>query len=260
MLAQLQDILRQRILVLHAAWGTSIQNYKLGEDDFRGERFKDHPSPLMGNNDLLILSQPEIVEEIHRSFLDVGTDIVETNTFNSTSIAQLDYQTQDLVYELNYEGARIARKLADEYTAKNPDKPRFVAGPLGPTNRTASLSPDVNDPGFRATSFDELVATYEEQIKGLADGGAHILIIETIFDTLNCKAAIFAADKYFRESGKLLPVMISGTITDASGRTLSGQTHEAFLVSVLHAPNLLSMGLNCALGAKTDAPVCCRAL
>lgn len=254
LLTELQSLLRKRILVLHAAWGTSIQAYHLNEADFRGERFKDFEHPLHGNNDLLVLTQPEIVEEIHRKFLDTGVDIVETNTFNSTSISQADYHMQDLVYELNFEGARIAKKVVTEYNSKNPEHHRFVAGPLGPTNQTTSLSPDVNDPGYRAVTFDALAAAYHEQIRGLADGGADILLIETIFDTLNAKAAIYAADKYFRSSGRAMPLMISGTITDASGRTLSGQTNEAFYISVAHAPNLLSIGLNCALGAKQLMP------
>ncbi|MCB0343509.1 MAG: methionine synthase [Bdellovibrionales bacterium] len=254
LLTELQSLLRKRILVLHAAWGTSIQTYHLEEEDFRGERFKNFEHSLKGNNDLLVLTQPAIVEEIHRKFLDTGVDIVETNTFNSTSISQADYHLQDLVYELNFEAASIAKRLTTEYTKRDPQHPRFVAGPLGPTNQTSSLSPDVNDPSFRAVTFDKLVAAYYEQIRGLSDGGADILLIETIFDTLNAKAAIYAADKYFCDTGKSLPVMISGTITDASGRTLSGQTNEAFYLSVAHAPNLLSIGLNCALGAKQLKP------
>ncbi|MEX0813828.1 MAG: homocysteine S-methyltransferase family protein [Chitinophagales bacterium] len=249
----IKEILKNRILVLDGAMGTMIQRHKLEEEDFRGERFKDHPSSLKGNNDLLSISQPDIIKGIHAAYFESGADIAETNTFSSTSIAQADYQLENLAYELNYESAKIAREVADEFTAKNPDKPRFVAGSIGPTNRTASLSPDVNDPGFRAITFDELVEAYIEQIKGLAEGGADILLVETVFDTLNAKAALFAIQQYFEDSGKELPIMVSGTITDQSGRTLSGQTTEAFLISISHVP-LLSVGLNCALGAKQLRP------
>jgi 5-methyltetrahydrofolate--homocysteine methyltransferase len=244
-----EQLLKDRILILDGAMGTMIQTYKLGEADYRGERFKDWPSDLKGNNDLLSLTQPKIIGDIHRAYLEAGADILETNTFNSTAISMADYQQQDLVYELNYESAKLARAAADAYAT--PDKPRFVAGVLGPTNRTASLSPDVNNPGFRNVSFDELRDTYYEATKALVDGGADIILIETIFDTLNAKAAVFAVETYFEDvtTGKRLPVMISGTITDASGRTLSGQTAEAFYNSLRHA-RPVSLGFNCALGAK----------
>ena len=252
---QLTDLLRQRILVLDGAMGTMIQRYELAEEDYRGNRFRDFLHDVQGNNDLLSLTRPDIIAEIHRQYFEAGSDIVETNTFSSTRIAMADYHMEDLVYELNYESARIAREVADEFTQVNPDKPRFVAGAMGPTNRTASLSPDVNNPGYRAVTFDELVDAYYEQIEGLVDGGSDILLVETIFDTLNAKAALFAIDKYFvaRGAGFSLPIMISGTITDASGRTLSGQTTEAFLYSMSHLP-LLSIGLNCALGAEPMRP------
>ena len=243
----LKDLLRSRILILDGAMGTMIQSYKLEEADYRGERFKDWPCDLKGNNDLLSLTQPKIIGDIHRAYLEAGADILETNTFNSTAISMADYQQQDLVYELNLESAKLARAAADAYAT--PDKPRFVAGVLGPTNRTASLSPDVNNPGYRNTSFDKLRDTYYEATKGLVDGGADIILIETIFDTLNAKAAVFAVESYFEDSGRHLPVMISGTITDASGRTLSGQTAEAFYNSLRHA-RPISLGFNCALGAQ----------
>ena len=250
LLDRLKSLLSERILVLDGAMGTMIQRYKLDEAGYRGERFKDHPSPLQGNNDLLALTQPEILKEIHHAYLESGSDIIGTNTFSATSIAQADYSLESAVYDINFESARIAREAADFYTAKNPDKPRFVAGALGPTNVAASLSPDVNDPGYRSITFDQLVVAYYEQAKALIEGGADILLVETIFDTLNAKAAIFAIQKYIDESGNQPAVMISGTITDASGRTLSGQVTEAFFISISHAPNLLSVGLNCALGAK----------
>ncbi|HMR39393.1 MAG TPA: methionine synthase [Ignavibacteria bacterium] len=249
----IKQILKDRILILDGAMGTMIQRHKLEEEDFRGERFKDHRHSLKGNNDLLSITRPDIIKDIHRKYFEAGADIAETNTFSSTRIAQADYKLEDIVYELNFESAKIAREVADEFTEKEPDKPRFVAGSLGPTNRTASLSPDVNDPGFRAVTFDELVDAYYEQTKGLADGGVDILLVETVFDTLNAKAALFAIQKYFNETGKKIPVMVSGTITDASGRTLSGQTVEAFLYSVSHI-DLLSIGFNCALGAKQLRP------
>jgi 5-methyltetrahydrofolate--homocysteine methyltransferase len=249
----IQEILNKRILVLDGAMGTMIQRYTLDEDDFRGDRFTDHPSPLKGNNDLLSITRPDIIKTIHREYLEAGSDIIETNTFSSTSIAQADYHLEHLAYELNFESARIAREVADEFTILNPDKPRFVAGALGPTNKTASISPNVNDPGYRAITFDELVVAYKEQAKGLVEGGAQLLLVETIFDTLNAKAALFAIQEYFEESGTSVPIMISGTITDASGRTLSGQTTEAFLVSLSHVP-MLSIGLNCALGASQLRP------
>ncbi len=249
----IEKYLQDRILVLDGAMGTMIQRYEFGEEEYRGERFKDYPQSLKGNNDLLSLTQPQVIKEIHAKFLEAGADIIETNTFSGTSIAMADYAMESLVYELNYESARIAKEVADEFTQKNPQKPRFVAGSMGPTNRTASISPDVNNPGFRAVSFDELVDAYYEQTKALVEGGSDILLVETIFDTLNAKAALFAIDKYYVDSGKTLPIMVSGTITDAAGRTLSGQTIEAFLISVSHMP-LLSVGINCALGADLMRP------
>ena len=253
-LATIKSLLKDRILILDGAMGTMIQRHKLQEEDYRGERFKDFPHFLQGNNDLLSLTQPEIILDIHRTYLNSGADIIETNTFNSTTISQADYKMEFLVHELNVASAKLARQAADEFTAKNPEKPRFVAGSIGPTNRTASLSPDVNDPGFRAVSFDDLVEAYTQQIDGLVEGGVDILLIETIFDTLNAKAAIYAIDAYMEAKGLAIPVMISGTITDQSGRTLSGQTTEAFWISVSHCPNLLSIGLNCALGAAQMRP------
>jgi 5-methyltetrahydrofolate--homocysteine methyltransferase len=249
----IHTLLPQRILVIDGAMGTMIQRYKLSEADFRGQRFTHFHRDIKGNNDLLALTQPVILAEIHRAYLEAGADILETNTFSSTSIAQADYDMQDLAYELNYESARIAKMVADEFTTANPNKPRYVAGAIGPTNRTASISPDVNNPGFRAVSFEELSAAYYEQAKGLVEGGVDILLVETIFDTLNAKAALFAIDQLFEEIGQKLPIMVSGTITDASGRTLSGQTAEAFWISVSHMP-LLSVGLNCALGAEEMRP------
>lgn len=244
---------RKRILVLDGAMGTMIQNYKLTEADYRGERFKDFPSDLKGNNDLLSITQPQIIKDIHRAYFEAGADIVETNTFNSTRISMSDYDMEDLVPELNFEAARLAREVADEFTSKDPSKPRFVIGSIGPTNKTASLSPDVNNPGYRAIDFDTLAANYKEQAKALVEGGVDGLLIETVFDTLNAKAALFAVMDLYDEIGKELPIMVSGTITDASGRTLSGQTAEAFLISISHAP-LLSVGLNCALGASELRP------
>ena len=250
----IQDCLKERILIIDGAMGTMIQRHKLQEADFRNERFKDWHKDVQGNNDLLSITQPEIIIGIHKEYLEAGADILETNTFSSTCIAQADYDMQALAYELNVASARCAKIAADEYTAKNPDKPRFVAGAIGPLNKTLSLSPDVNNPGYRAVTFDEVAEAYTEQIKALIEGGVDILLIETIFDTLNAKAAIYAAKKHFRSAGiPELPIMISGTITDASGRTLSGQTLEAFYVSVMHA-NPLSIGLNCALGAQEMRP------
>ncbi|HSS64201.1 MAG TPA: homocysteine S-methyltransferase family protein, partial [Gammaproteobacteria bacterium] len=245
----LHETLAKRIVVLDGAMGTMIQALKFQEADFRGDRFADHPRELRGNNDLLSITQPEAIRGIHESFLEAGCDIVETNTFNSTSIAQSDYGLESLVHELNFEGARIAREAADAATGRTPAQPRLVAGVLGPTNRTASISPDVNDPGFRNTDFDRLKKAYGEALRGLIEGGADIVLVETVFDTLNAKAALFAVDEYFDDHGITLPVMISGTITDRSGRTLSGQTAEAFWYSVRHA-RPISIGLNCALGAK----------
>jgi 5-methyltetrahydrofolate--homocysteine methyltransferase len=245
----IQECLNERILIIDGAMGTMIQRYKLEEKDYRGERFKDWHTDIKGNSDLLSITQPQIIEAIHKQYLDAGADIIETNTFTSTVIAQADYEMQSLAYEMSVAGAKCARRAADEYTAKDPNKPRFVAGAIGPLNKTLSLSPDVNNPGYRAVSFDEVAAAYYEQVKGLVEGGVDVLLIETIFDTLNCKGAIYAIKKYFRDTKKEpLPIMISGTITDASGRTLSGQTLEAFYVSVMHAKPL-SIGLNCALGA-----------
>jgi 5-methyltetrahydrofolate--homocysteine methyltransferase len=233
--------------------GTMIQRHKFSEEDYRGERFKDYSQPLQGNNDLLSITQPESILDIHRKYFEAGADIAETNTFSSTSIAMADYAMEDLVYELNFASARLARQAADEFTAKNPDKPRFVAGSMGPTNRTASMSPDVNDPSYRAVHFDELKEAYLEQIKGLIDGGADLLLVETVFDTLNAKAALFAIEEYKEANSIDIPIMVSGTITDASGRTLSGQTAEAFFISISHIP-LLSVGFNCALGADQLRP------
>lgn len=246
----IRECLKERIMVIDGAMGTMIQRYKLGEVEYRGERFKDWKSDVKGNSDLLNITQPQIIQAIHKEYLEAGADIIETNTFTSTVIAQADYEMQSLASEMNKAGAACARKAADEYTAKDPNKPRFVAGAIGPLNKTLSLSPDVNNPGYRAVTFDEVVAAYYEQVAALVEGGVDVLLIETIFDTLNAKAAIYAIKKYFRDSKKPggLPIMISGTITDASGRTLSGQTLEAFYISVMHAKPL-SIGLNCALGA-----------
>ena len=252
----MSDIRRQlenRILVLDGAMGTMLQQYNFTEEDFRGERFKDYPSPLKGNNDLLSLTQPEAIATIHAKYFEAGADIVETNTFSGTSIAMADYQMENLVYELNFESAKIAKKVAEVFTKKNPNKPRFVAGSIGPTNKTASLSPDVNKPEYRAITFEELRVSYKEQVEALIDGGVDLLLVETIFDTLNAKAALFAIEEVKEERNIDIPVMVSGTITDASGRTLSGQTVEAFLTSISHIP-LLSVGFNCALGAEQLKP------
>ena len=291
-MANIKEILKNRILIIDGAMGTMIQRYKLEEAEYRGERFKDWHKDVKGNNDLLSITQPHIIEEIHEQYLEAGADIIETNTFSSTSIAQADYDMQPYAYELNIAAAKCARKAADKYTAMDPSRPRFVAGAIGPLNKTLSLSPDVNNPGYRAVTFDEVAASYTEQIRSLVEGGVDILLIETIFDTLNAKAAIYAIHNYFRNApsisaerkedigerhldehtsngqsshrsltfpspggriGGAIPIMISGTITDASGRTLSGQTLEAFYVSVMHA-NPLSIGLNCALGASGMRP------
>jgi len=245
--------IQKRILVLDGAMGTMLQQYNFSEEDFRGERFKNYPTPLKGNNDLLSITQPEAIAAIHAKYFKAGADIIETNTFSGTSIAMADYQMEDLVYELNFESAKIAKKVADEFTKTNPDKPRFVAGSIGPTNKTASLSPDVNKPEFRAITFEELRVAYKEQVEALIDGGVDLLLVETIFDTLNAKAALFAIDEVKEERNIDIPIMVSGTITDASGRTLSGQTVEAFLTSISHIP-LLSVGFNCALGAEQLKP------
>ena len=249
----LYDSINKRILVLDGAMGTMIQAYNLEEKDFRGERFNNYESPLKGNNDLLSITQPKIIEEIHRKYLQAGADILETNTFSSTSISMADYNMEDIVYELNFESAKIAKSLTKEFTLKDSSKPRFVAGSIGPTNKTASMSPDVSDPGFRAITFDELVISYTEQIQGLVDGGVDILLLETIFDTLNAKAALFAIDTFMEKNKLKLPLMVSGTITDQSGRTLSGQTVNAFMISVSHMP-IFSIGFNCALGADQLMP------
>ena len=249
----MEAILKERILVLDGAMGTMIQRLEFTEEQFRADRFKDHPCPLGGNNDLLSITQPDIIKNIHEQYLLAGADIIETNTFSSTSIAMADYQLESLAYELNFESAKIAKQVAQKISAENPDKPRFVAGSIGPTNKTASMSPDVNDPGFRAVSFDELFDAYHEQVSGLVEGGADLLLVETVFDTLNAKAALFAIQQYFEEKKINLPIMVSGTITDKSGRTLSGQTVEAFAISVSHIP-LLSIGFNCALGATQLMP------
>jgi 5-methyltetrahydrofolate--homocysteine methyltransferase len=252
-MADIRKELEKRILVIDGAMGTMIQPYKLTEKDFRGERFKDWNSDLQGNNDLLSITRPDVISSIHKEYLKAGADIIETNTFNANSISMADYHMEEFVTELNLCAARVARAAADEFSTQNPARPRFVAGAVGPTNRTLSLSPDVNDPGFRAVTWDQVLGAYIEQIRALVDGGVDIILIETIFDTLNAKAALFAAQLVFEEKGKVLPIMISGTITDASGRTLSGQTVEAFLNSLSHV-NLLSIGLNCALGAKDMRP------
>ncbi|MCC5908547.1 MAG: methionine synthase, partial [Balneolaceae bacterium] len=250
----LSSLLNERILVLDGAMGTMIQQYDLSEDDFRGEQFEDAPDDLKGNNDLLCITQPSIIREIHANFLSAGADIIETNTFSANPISQDDYSLGYITYDLNVAAAKVAREAADEATRQNPDKPRFVAGAIGPTNKTLSLSPDVEDPGYRATTFDELVDAYTEQIRGLVDGGVDTLLVETVFDTLNCKAAIYAIHEYCRKIGKKIPIQISGTIVDQSGRTLSGQTTEAFWISVQHASPMLSIGLNCALGSKQMRP------
>lgn len=250
---ELRQLLSERILILDGAMGTMIQQEKLGEADYRGERFLEHPKDLKGNNDLLVLTRPQVIAGIHRAYLEAGADIIETNTFNATRVSQAEYGLESVAYELNVEGARLVRQLCDEYTARNPAKPRFCAGVLGPTSRTLSISPDVNDPGYRNISFDALADDYYESAKGLLEGGADLLLIETIFDTLNAKAALFAIDEFFEKSGERLPIMISGTVTDASGRVLSGQTVTAFWYSVRHAQPL-SIGLNCALGATLMRP------
>ena len=253
----LLDALKQRILVIDGAMGTMLQSYKLDESGYRGERFCDgHDAQhthgtgcdLKGNNDLLTLTQPDIIKAVHTAYLDAGADMVETNTFNSTSISQADYHLEHLVYELNRDGAKLARESCDAVEAKTPDKPRFVIGVLGPTSRTASISPDVNNPGFRNTNFEELDTAYREATRGLLDGGADVIMVETIFDTLNAKAALYAVGEEFKRRGARVPIMISGTITDMSGRTLSGQTADAFYYSLRHV-RPLSIGLNCALGA-----------
>ena len=247
------EILKSRLLVLDGAMGTMIQQYKFSESDYRGERFKDHPTSVKGNNDLLSLTQPEAIKTIHEKYLDAGADIIETNTFSSTSIGMSDYDMESIVYDLNYKSAKIAKQAAKKYNLIDSSKPRFVAGAIGPTNRTASISPDVNDPGYRSVTFDELVIAYSQQVNALIDGQVDILFVETVFDTINAKAALFAIDFILNERNISLPIMVSGTITDASGRTLSGQTVEAFVASLSHIP-LLSIGFNCALGAALLLP------
>jgi len=249
----IQEILKERILVLDGAMGTMIQNYKLKEEDYRGVQLKSHSMPLMGNNDLLSVTQPHIIKAVHKAYLEAGADIIETNTFSATSIGMADYGLEEWVHQINVESAKIAKELATQFTQQNPNKPRFVAGSIGPTNKTASMSPDVNNPGYRAVSFDELVEAYSEQILGLKEGGVDILLIETVFDTLNAKAALYAVSQIKEELQWEVPVMVSGTITDASGRTLSGQTVGAFQISVQHI-DLLSIGFNCALGADQLLP------
>jgi len=250
---EITGLLRERVLVLDGAMGTMIQRYQLTEEDYRGERFTDHPCDLKGNNDLLSISRPDVIRAIHEAYLEAGSDIIETNTFNATSVSQADYQAEALVYEINFESARIAAEAASRFTQRTPDKPRFVAGSIGPTNKTTSLSPDVNDPGFRAISFDEMKAAYKDQVRGLVEGGADLLLVETVFDTLNAKAALMGIEEYLESAARHIPVMVSGTITDASGRTLSGQTLEAFMHSLSHV-ELLSIGLNCSLGAREIRP------
>jgi 5-methyltetrahydrofolate--homocysteine methyltransferase len=249
MKTELEKAIKERILILDGAMGTMIQRHKLEEEDFRKGAFENHNKSLKGNNDLLSITRPEIIKDIHRQYFLAGADIVETNTFSGTWIAQADYGLEDAVYRINYESAKIAKEVANEFT----DKPRFVAGSIGPTNRTASISPDVNDPGYRAITFDELVGAYKDQVNALMDGGVDILLVETIFDTLNAKAALFAIDQVFEDRNEKIPIMVSGTITDQSGRTLTGQTTEAFLISLSHMP-LLTIGLNCALGASLMRP------
>ncbi len=247
------NAINNRILVLDGAMGTMLQQYQFGEQDFRGERFKNHPCDVKGNNDLLSITQPDAITAVHKAYFEAGADIVETNTFSATTIAMADYHMEFLVDELNMQSALIARQVADEFTTREPHKPRYVAGAMGPTNKTASMSPDVNDPGYRAVTFDELRIAYKQQAAALIKGGVDILLVETIFDTLNAKAALFAIEELKEELGLDIPVMVSGTITDASGRTLSGQTAEAFLISIEHIP-LLSVGFNCALGANQLTP------
>ena len=252
-MANIKEILKERILVLDGAMGTMIQRHSLTEEDFRGERFKNHSCSLKGNNDLLSITRPDIIKEIHALYFAAGADIVETNSFSGTWVAQDDYELAEAVYDINCQSAKIAKEVADEFTAKEPNKPRFVAGSIGPTTKLSSMSPDVNNPGFRSITFEELVGAFKEQVIGLIDGGADLLLVETITDTLNAKAALFAIDEVQQEKGTALPIMISGTITDASGRILSGQNTEAFIVAVEHS-NPLSIGLNCALGAEALRP------
>lgn len=252
-MSTIQEEIKKRILVLDGAMGTMIQQYNFTEEDYRGEQFKAFHISVKGNNDMLSLTQPEAIKEIHKKYLEAGADILETNTFSGTTIAMADYEMEDFVYEINYQSAKIAKEAASEFTALNPSKPRFVAGSMGPTNRTASMSPDVNDPGYRAVTFDDLRVAYKQQAEALIDGGVDMLLVETVFDTLNAKAALFAIEEIKAERNIDIPIMLSGTITDASGRTLSGQTAEAFLISISHIP-LLTVGFNCALGASQLTP------
>lgn len=249
----IQQIIKERILVLDGAMGTMIQRYNLTEADFRGERFKDWKGQLKGNNDMLCLTRPDVIEDIHRKYLTAGADIIETNTFNATTVSMADYHFQPYCREINEKAVQIARKVADEFTALNPDKPRFVAGSVGPTNKTCSMSPDVNNPAFRALTFDELMQSYSEQMEALLYGGVDAILIETIFDTLNAKAAIMAARECMEKAGRKVPIMLSATVADVSGRTLSGQTLEAFLASVM-ADDIFSVGLNCSFGARQLKP------
>lgn len=249
----LKIALSERILVLDGAMGTMLQAYNFTEEDFRGERFKDFHRSVKGNNDMLSITQPEAIAEVHRKYFEAGADIVETNTFSGTAIAMADYEMEDYVYDLNFASAKIAKDVAQSFTTREPHKPRFVAGSIGPTNKTASMSPDVDDPGYRAVSFNELRVAYKQQVEALMDGGVDILLVETVFDTLNAKACLFAIEEVKEERNSDIPIMVSGTITDASGRTLSGQTAEAFLISISHIP-LLSVGFNCALGASQLQP------
>ncbi len=252
-MSTIQEEIKKRILVLDGAMGTMIQQYKFTEEDYRGEQFKNFHVSVKGNNDMLSITQPEAIKEIHRKYLEAGADIIETNTFSGTTIAMADYEMEDYVYELNFQSAKIAKEVAQEFTIKNPSKPRFVAGSIGPTNKTASMSPDVNDPGYRAVTFNDLKTAYKQQAEALLDGGADLLLVETVFDTLNAKAALFGIEEIKATRNIDIPIMVSGTITDASGRTLSGQTAEAFLISVAHIP-MLSIGFNCALGASQLTP------
>ena len=252
-MSNINQQLQHHILVLDGAMGTMLQAYNFSEEDFRGERFKNHSIFVKGNNDLLSITQPKAIAEVHRKYLEAGADIIQTNTFSGTTIAMADYEMEALVYELNFESARIAKQVANEFTRANPKKPRFVAGSMGPTNKTASMSPDVNKPEYRAITFEELRIAYKQQAEALIDGGVDTLLVETIFDTLNAKAALFAIEEIKEERQIEIPIMVSGTITDASGRTLSGQTVEAFLISMSHIP-LLSVGFNCALGAEQLKP------
>jgi 5-methyltetrahydrofolate--homocysteine methyltransferase len=249
----IQELVNQRILILDGALGTMIQKYNLSEEEFRGERFVEQPGQMKGNNDLLCLTAPHVIQDIHRKYLEAGADIIETNTFNAQRISMADYQVEDYCREINLAAAKLARELADEYTRMNPDKPRFVAGSVGPTNKTCSMSPDVNNPAFRAITFDELVSAYMEQMEALLEGGVDAILIETIFDSLNAKAAVFAACEAMKKVSREVPLMLSVTVSDTGGRTLSGQTLDAFLASVEHAP-IFSIGLNCSFGAKQLKP------